>query len=452
VQRTVVLTPWLSSVYIYFSATHLYTSCTSNCYKYFGALHLKIRLTQSYYFHYLFQKHKTERFFIFFKNVKNEVFAPNKLPNMHNLEDLFRDADDKLLEMPSSRAWNKLENRLEARVSDRDRERARLKGQFTRQMSVAAAVLATVLIAGVWATMHLLPMNTDRMAQGKVTHFSPTMEANKSEDAAIITETTPLQPIENTTDNRLVEQKAKDTRTITLANTTVASVTPSSVHTQKPSENKIIVAEIAPQTATTTVAPPPAKAEATVNYIDGNKDGIDDRYAEQTKKASAAPKAESKKPTIAAAPKTTPIRATESAMNSAPPRGELVKQVMLTDLDWLVGAWQNRDKTAGTVDNWRKEGRFTLYGDSFRVQNGDSTLTQTIKIQQEGNLLALYTTIDATQKMYRYELHDREPTAWTFVNEALSYPQKIVLKRNDRNAFDLIMQGNTNKNVKSFYK
>ena len=139
-------------------------------------------------------------------------------------------------------------------------------------------------------------------------------------------------------------------------------------------------------------------------------------------------------------------------MNSAPPRGELVKQVMLTDLSWLVGAWQNRDKSTETADNWRMEGRFTLIGNSFRVQNGDSTLTQTVKIQQEGNLLALYTTIDATQKVYRYELQDREPSAWTFVNDALSYPQKIVLKRNDRNAFELVFQGNKNKIIKAFYK
>jgi hypothetical protein len=353
---------------------------------------------------------------------------------MHNLEDLFHDADDRLLEMPSSRAWSKLENRLESRISERDRERVRLKGQFTRQMSVAAAVLATVLVAGIWATMHLLPMNTDRMAQGNVTHFSPTMQENKSENAAIVTENTPLKPIENATDNRFIQKDAKQPRIETI---TTAGIAQSSNEKVEIKTNKITVAEMPPQ-AVTTIAPAPiAKAAApTLSYKDADIDGIDDKYAAETKMITR--KSTAVKPSISAK---IPQKAIESAMNSVPRGESIVKQAMLTDLAWLTGRWNNQDKSFVSSTNWHLDGRFTLYGESFVRINGDSTHTETIKIQQEGNLLALYIPIDASGKIFRYELNDREPSAWTFVNREIPFPQTIALLRKDRNRFEIVMSG-----------
>ena len=142
------------------------------------------------------------------------------------LSKLFNEADDKLQEQPSSRAWNKLERRLETRVSERDRERVRLKGQFTRQMSVAAAVLATVLIAGIWATFHLFPIAKNEFAQQKVAHFNPSIEVKTNSDANgninadvnndASSENAPktISPITSTQDNRLVmpDNSTKNTK------------------------------------------------------------------------------------------------------------------------------------------------------------------------------------------------------------------------------------------------
>jgi hypothetical protein len=356
---------------------------------------------------------------------------------MNNIEDLFRDADDKLMEMPSGRAWNKLENRLEARVSDRDRERLRLKGQFTRQMSVAAAVLATVLAAGVWATLYILPANTDRLAEGKVTHFEPGMQ-----DVAAAEEVTTLVPIEPTTDNRFTPQADKKAAAPDISTATM-SVQPQ-IPTPAATE-KIVVANLPPQAATTSIAPSPiAKADVPAeNYTDKNKDGIDDKYAAETKNIASktAPKAATPaKPSI----KTPAKPATESMMNSVTKGQEIVKQAMLTDLKWLLGTWNNKDKTFASMEEWRLDGRFTMYGNTVVVRGKDSTRTETIKIQQEGNLLALYTTIDASGKIYRYELQDREPSKWTFVNTEIAFPQTIVLEQKDRNGFQILMQNGAN--------
>jgi hypothetical protein len=349
---------------------------------------------------------------------------------MNNIEDLFRDADDKLMEMPSGRAWNKLENRLEARVSDRDRERLRLKGQFTRQMSVAAAVLATVLAAGVWAMLNILPTNTDRLAEGKVTHFEPGMQ-----DVAAAEETTTLAPIEPTTDNRFTPQAEKKAAApdISTATMSVQPQIPTPVATEK-----IVVANLPPQAATTSIAPSP-----TINYTDKNVNGIDDKYEAETKNmaSKAAPKAATTaKPSI----KTPAKPATESMMNSVTKGQEIVKQAMLTDLKWLLGTWDNKDKTFASMEEWRLDGRFTMYGNTVVVRGKDSTRTETIKIQQEGNLLALYTTIDASGKVYRYELQDREPSKWTFVNTEIAFPQTIILEQKDRNGFQFLMQNGAN--------
>jgi hypothetical protein len=71
---------------------------------------------------------------------------------MNNFEDklteLFRNSDEKLAELPSERAWQKLESRLNARIEYRKEKRQEQRKVFSRQVSLAAGVVG-LLVTGV---------------------------------------------------------------------------------------------------------------------------------------------------------------------------------------------------------------------------------------------------------------------------------------------------------------
>jgi hypothetical protein len=379
----------------------------------------------------------------------------------NQIDELFREADSRHLERPSGRAWSRLEDRLDARKQGRERERSRVRQLFTRQVLVAAAFVGIVLLCGTMAVIHWLPQN--QQVADKLVHYAPQTAANTTENATATTENNSENGQKNeatqnnipaTHDNRLLAKAEKNEMPTITATLNPAVKSDATLEKEQPrAEKKEVIAVLPPQTVTpnpkvTAAASQPIAAAdiETAPYKDGNRNGIDDSYEKTAKSAvkatTAAPTATKK--AAKAADKTGFVPRFESATNMTNAPGQLAKIMNINDLAWLNGDWHDNVTPTKSQEKWEREGQFTLVGTGYAVgTKTDTTRLETLKIQQEGNSVALYMPIDFTQKPQRYQLIESEPNYWLFENTTLTFPQQIALTRNDRNTFEWTMQNNT---------
>ena len=368
------------------------------------------------------------------------------------INELFRAADSGFAERPSGRAWQQLESRLDARKQGRDRERSRTKRLFTQQMWVAAAFVGVVLLSVAVAIINWMPASTQ--VADKLVHFAPkTLATIPANDTA-------------QHDNRLLAKADTESpKMIASANANDGRNSDATPNTKKQrNEQKEVIAILPPQSVTQTaqsstpsvaqnpVAAAPPLADLNIPpYKDNNRNGVDDTYENSPKAdkaTAAAPTAPRKAAKTAEKPAITkrPIEL-PSVTNITNAPAQLAQIANVNDFAWLVGNWHDNAAKTNLYEQWSREGQFALSGNAYALgEKGDTTQLESLKIQQEGNSIALYVPIDNSQKLQRYQLIAQQPTKWTFENTTLAFPQQIVLTRNDRATFELTMQNNAPTN------
>jgi hypothetical protein len=101
----------------------------------------------------------------------------------------------------------------------------------------------------------------------------------------------------------------------------------------------------------------------------------------------------------------------------------------LDSLVWLVGTWQRQASHGTLYEKWTKVSDRTYEGDGFLVQNGDTTVTEYLRLEQFGE--EVYYTARVPHNTYPvpFKLVLVEGKRCVFENPDHDFPQRIVYTR-----------------------
>lgn len=109
---------------------------------------------------------------------------------------------------------------------------------------------------------------------------------------------------------------------------------------------------------------------------------------------------------------------------------DLQAQEDLQHLKWLLGSWRKQGAGAGGMEDWRQLDEFTLAGRGFFVVNGDTVVTQEMRIEQRGPNVYYIVAKGADAKPMRFRLRSRNPNEMIFQGDSPKNQKELVLRNN----------------------
>lgn len=121
------------------------------------------------------------------------------------------------------------------------------------------------------------------------------------------------------------------------------------------------------------------------------------------------------------------------------------EKYFITKADWLIGNWENKTILGTLVENWKKVNDSTFNAQSFFIKDKDTIHSETILLQQRGELLSYTTTIKGQNNdkaiVFDY-LNDKEnENELVFKNLLNEYPKQISYKKGTKNSLIIEITG-----------
>jgi hypothetical protein len=116
----------------------------------------------------------------------------------------------------------------------------------------------------------------------------------------------------------------------------------------------------------------------------------------------------------------------------------------LQHLKWLLGSWKKQGASGGTMEEWRQMDAFTLVGRGYFVVNGDTMVTQEMRIEQRGPNIYYIIAKDEDAKAMKFRLRSRTGHELVFQDET---SRKIITTTGDNSSNG--PPGNTSKDAGS---
>lgn len=120
-----------------------------------------------------------------------------------------------------------------------------------------------------------------------------------------------------------------------------------------------------------------------------------------------------------------------------------IEKDQIKKVDWLIGNWQIKTNTGILSENWEKVNDSTFKAQSLFIKDKDSIHSESILLQQKGEILSYTTTIKGQNddKPIRFELITDNQNELVFQNLKKDYPQKISYKKMDNNSMTTEISG-----------
>jgi len=94
-----------------------------------------------------------------------------------------------------------------------------------------------------------------------------------------------------------------------------------------------------------------------------------------------------------------------------------------------------------SVEEWRPLNEFTIEGQGYLVVNGDTTFTESMQIKKIDNDLYYILALDNSGKTVQYKLKTYTEAGAIFENEAVAFPNQVILQRDFSNSnFTTLLQ------------
>lgn len=103
-------------------------------------------------------------------------------------------------------------------------------------------------------------------------------------------------------------------------------------------------------------------------------------------------------------------------------------QENLQHLKWLLGSWKTVGTSGGAMEEWRQQDEFTLVGRGYFVVNGDTIVTQEMRIEQRGPNVYYIIVKDENAKAMKFRLRSRLSNELIFRDESPKADQELVLR------------------------
>ena len=360
------------------------------------------------------------------------------------LSELFRDTDELLSEQPSARAWSRLEGRLEQKRSAQEEVRQLHRRMFWRNTGVAAAMMAMVMLLGVMTLLFL-----QNKEKGKLVEYKPTPKIEQI--AAQETEIAPISNENTSTPTKIskADEIVQPQKNTTVTTTTTTAPAPQIVANNSQNNNQN-------NTANEQKYAPPAPAKLEEAAADKPQDRVAEKEISSAPVAAKADIAVGKTAasrvsndafpdvikSAEAAKKTTAKAEKSAAPAKKAKRAAPDNTATINDLYWLIGHWRDSDDEQPSYEKWEASDAKTLIGSGYLLHQGkrDTSRLESFNIRQEGTGLAFYIPIDYSSKMHRYELSAHTASRWVFENEAMAFPQQIVLSRAENGTYSIDMR------------
>ncbi len=397
-----------------------------------------------------------------------------------NISDLFRDNQHKLNERPSSDAWDRLERKL-----DRHQTSARPQVRpMYRQLIMAASILFLVGMVSFFSFFlkqekasfsemqkvpSLTPVPTDfeditytdaNDGLYKMVNYSKNLNTNPRKviqegapyKKLVAQRTTKLNGAPSNIQYAQVEKvrknknaKAEVEESIVMENSAAAakhSDTNDGIIAMKDESNaddKIIESPSKPVVASA----PTTYSDADIAFEE-SAEIVSTSSAEAQKRVDAAKDATPKAKTSRATKKQeSTARAQDITLNAMKNSIEVSAnspQLGLDQFKWILGNWKNQSPIGQSYEAWKQLDEFNIQGKGFLVVNGDTTFTEGMNIQKIDQDLYYILAVDQQGVPVKYKLKTYTEKQVVFENNAIAFPNQVILQRADAKNFKTVLQ------------
>lgn len=103
---------------------------------------------------------------------------------------------------------------------------------------------------------------------------------------------------------------------------------------------------------------------------------------------------------------------------------------MMKEMDWLLGSWINRSSNGHLYEIWRKNNDTLFSGESFLIEQNDTTFHEKISLEwKDGNLYYIPTVRDQNNgRPVLFKLISGVNGEYVFENKEHDFPHRIIYK------------------------
>ncbi|MCV9930850.1 DUF6265 family protein [Flavobacterium sp. LS1R47] len=111
--------------------------------------------------------------------------------------------------------------------------------------------------------------------------------------------------------------------------------------------------------------------------------------------------------------------------------------------DWLIGKWENVTPQGTLTETWNKVNDSTFQGSSFFIKGKDTIHFESIKLQQNGEILTYNATVKGqnNDEAVAFKLTNSTEKGLVFENPKHDYPQKISYTKDANNTLTAEISG-----------
>lgn len=115
------------------------------------------------------------------------------------------------------------------------------------------------------------------------------------------------------------------------------------------------------------------------------------------------------------------------------------------NMDFLIGTWKVEDRELYEV--WDKNGKDDFNGYSYRLENGEKIITETLSIKRINNKMIYAATVPDQNEgnTIRFQLNGDLESYLSFENAEHDFPKKIHYKKINENEIEVTVLGDEGK-------
>lgn len=116
----------------------------------------------------------------------------------------------------------------------------------------------------------------------------------------------------------------------------------------------------------------------------------------------------------------------------------------LKSLDWLIGSWKRETNHGMMVEKWTKVSDLTFEGESFTIQNGDTTFAEYLRLLQFGKEVFYTPKVAHNKYPVPFKLIKVDENGFTFEHSEHDFPQRIIYKQKKDGSLHARIEGTRN--------
>ena len=125
------------------------------------------------------------------------------------------------------------------------------------------------------------------------------------------------------------------------------------------------------------------------------------------------------------------------------------EDLSLTSFEWVLGSWKGNINGSESTEKWTKIDASTYKGKGTLKVGGTTLFSEKLEIKKTSVGTYLTVSLDKKNKRVAYRMTSNEGGTIVFENRSVSYPQKIVMKKNANNSFSMTMQNGSTESLDS---